>query len=234
MGSVNNNGVNICFHQSFHTLHRVGSNAHTGSHPQTSFGVFGSQRFVFSFGNVFIGYQTYEFVVFVDNGKFFNFVLLEYLCRFLQVCTFGGGNQPLAGHNLFDLFVHPTFKTQVAVGDNTDQGVIIIHNGNASNFKLFHQIESILYGFVWLNRHGSINHPVFCSFYHFHLARLLRNGHILVNYTDTAFPGNGNSHGSLRHCIHGCGNNRRFQFDSFGKTGSQIHIARQNFRISRY
>ena len=65
------------------------------------------------------------------------------------------------------------------------------------------------------------------------LTRLLRDGHILVDNTDSAFACDGNGQCCLGHCVH-CGRDEgNIKRDVAGKSGAKVYFAGKNFRISR-
>ena len=65
---VNDDGVGTGLNEGFHALHCVGCDAHAGCHTESAFVVFASHGLVFGLGDVFIGNQTHEAAVVVDDG----------------------------------------------------------------------------------------------------------------------------------------------------------------------
>ena len=137
---------------------------------------------------------------------------LDFGC-FLQVCGDIGSDQVLCGHDFGDGPAQVALETQVPVGDNAYQAALFIDDGNATNFKSFHQFQYISYQFVLRNGDRIEDHPVLGSFHDVHLFSLLFNGHVLVNHPNAAFPGDGDGQFGFGDGIHCCRNNGSIEFD---------------------
>ena len=144
---------------------------------------------------------------------------LKNIGGFLKIGRLIGCHQSLRGHHLVDLTVEIAFKTEVAVGHDTQKTAIVVDNRNSTDMILFHDCKGIGHGRSALDGHGIIDHAVFSTLHGMHLTRLLFNAHILVDHTDTAFTGNGNSHRCLSHGVHSGRNKRHIEGDSTRKLG---------------
>ena len=97
-------------------------------------------------------------------------------------------------HNLINLFVQPALETQVAVGDNTYEVIVVINNWNTTNVIVVHHVQSILHSTSEPYCHRVVNHSVLGPLDNGNIARLFLNGHVLMNHADTSLTGNGYGH----------------------------------------
>ena len=185
---------------------------------------------VLHFRNILIGNQSDELAVGIDYGQLLDFVAQQNVGRTLQVGVVSG-HQPLLGHHLVDLAVHIALEPQIAVGHDADQMLIRSHDGNTADLVLLHQCQRIAYGIVLGNSDRVVDHTVFGTLHLPHVSRLLGNRHILVNYADTAFAGQGDSQRRLGHRIHGGRYDRDVELDVSGKTGHYADLTRQHFGV---
>ena len=116
-------------------------------------------------------------------------------------------------HHFIDTFFQFAFKTKVTIGYYTDKIVLIINNRNSANMKFGHQAKCILHCRTALDGYGIVDHTVFCTFNDGYLAGLFLDGHVLMNYTDTPFACNGDSHFRFGNRVHSSGYERYFQLD---------------------
>ena len=213
MCCVNYDGVSSGMDKGFHTLHSVGSNAHTSCHAQAAFGVLASHGFVLSLGNVLVGDKSYKVAVLVHNGEFLDFIFLQNLCSREQVGLLCGGNEVFFGHYLVNALVELALKTQVTVCNDTHEVHFVVNDGNTANVIFAHQVECVLHCFVALDGHRVVNHTIFGTFYDSHLACLILDAHVFMNNTDTTLACNGNGHGRLCYSIHRSCNEGYLQVD---------------------
>ena len=143
------------------------------------------------------------------------------------------GGDKLGNHYLRKGAVHLAFKAQVAVGDHANQHLVLIHDGDAADAVLIHQLEGILDQSVLGQSHGVDNHTVLSTFYLTHLVGLTLNRHILVQHAEAALLRHSDSHSSLGHRVHGCRHQRHVQVDVARKAGCHRHFAGNDFRIGR-
>ena len=113
-------------------------------------------------------------------------------------------NQILARHHFVDAFIQTTLETQVSVGDNTHQMVLVINHRNASDVVILHNRKGILHRASASDGHRVIDHPILGTFYCGYVMRLFIDAHILMDDADTAFAGDGNSHRRFGDGVH-CG-----------------------------
>ena len=208
---IDHDSIRTGIYQCLHAIQRIGSNAHTCSYTQTTFGILTSHRFIFCLCYIFISNKTDQFPIHSDNRQFLDLMFLKNLCCRLQICRLIGSHQSFFGsHNQINMFGHVSFETQISVGNDTYQITFIIHHRNTADFIFSHNSQSIANSRTSLNSNRIVNHTIFSTLYNGNLSCLLLNRHILVNHTDTTFTGNGNSHFRFGNRIHGSRHKRNF------------------------
>ena len=94
-------------------------------------------------------------------------------------------------------------ETQVTVGDDAHEMVLLVHHGNAADVILSHHVERILHTTALGDGHGVVDHAVLRPLHDGHLTGLLLYRHILVDDADTSLTRNGDGHRRLGDGIHG-------------------------------
>lgn len=210
---INDNGICPCIHQSPHAVQSIIRHSHSGSNAQTSFAILARHRFILGLGNILIGNQAYQFIVFIYYRQLLYSMFLQNLRNSLHICSRIGSNDVLFSHHLVDTLIHIFLKTKVTIGNNTNQISFIIYHRNTTDLVFSHQSQCISYRRTSLDSHRVINHTVFSPLHNSYLTCLLLNGHILMNNSDTTFAGNGNSHLRFGNRIHGSSYKRDFQLN---------------------
>src|SRR5437660_12209784 len=80
--------------------------------------------------NVFDGDEAAQRPVPVDDGEFFNPVLLEDFLRVVECRSDGGCDQVAVGHDLRYLKISVRLEAKVTIGHNTDQFSAVADNRN--------------------------------------------------------------------------------------------------------
>ena len=234
MRRIDYDGIGSGFHQSVHTLERVGGNAHTGCHAQAAFLVLAGHGFVLGLSNIFISNQSHEAAVLVGHGELLDFIFLQNLRGGHEVGLLRGGHEVVLRHHLVDEFVEVAFEAEVAVGHDAHEAALVGHYGNTANVVFAHQRQRVAHGAAAANGHGVVDHAVFGTLHNSHLPCLFLDAHILVYHADTAFAGNGDGHFALGHGVH-CGSDKRdLQLDVARELGFEGNGTGQNFRVRGY
>ena len=139
------------------------------------------------------------------------------------------GHQVLAGHHLHDGTLHVLLETQVTVGHDTHQMTLAIHYRYATDMVLGHEGKRILYSPIATDGHGVVDHTILGTLHDGHLTSLFLDAHILMDHTDTAFTGDGNSHGRFGDSVHSGCHKRNLEFDVAREARGQLHCAGQHF-----
>ena len=114
-----------------------------------------------------------------------------------------GGDEVLLRHDFVDGTVKTAFETQVAIGDDAHQMLLVVDHGNTADVILRHDVERLSHRATAGNGHGVVDHTVLSTLDNSHLAGLVLDRHILVDNADTTFAGNGNGHLALGDGVHG-------------------------------
>ena len=202
MRRVDNNGINTSLHECSYALKGIVSNTDTSSHTQPTFLVLAGHGFILSLSNILIRNQSNEVILIVNHGKLLNFILLQYLRSTKEVCLHMSRHQVFAGHYLVDKSTLIQFKSQIAVGYDTHQMVLLVNDRNTTDMIFAHQLKGISNGTATANGHRVVNHTVFCPLHNSHLSSLFLDRHVLVNYANTTFTSYCYSHGSFGNSIH--------------------------------
>ena len=199
---VDDDGINARLHQGLHTLEGIGCHTHSGSHAQTSLGILASHGLVGRLGDVLVGDETDEVVLFIHYGKFLYLVLQENLAGTLQVSLLVRHHQVLLGHHLVYLAAQVRLETEVTVGHDAHQLVVLIDHGNTSDVVFGHEVQGILHCLASHDGDRVVDHTVLGTLHDGHLACLLLDGHILVDYTNATLARYGDGHGCLGNSVH--------------------------------
>ena len=144
-----------------------------------------------------------------------------------------GCHQIVLRHDLLHGTVETALKAQVAVCHDTHEVLVVVDHGDTSDMILRHDVQSLCHRRSQGDRDRIIDHAVLSTLHDSHLTRLVLDGHILVNNTDTTFTCNGDGHLRLCHSIHGSRHKRHVQLNVARETGFQLYCLGQYLRISR-
>ena len=226
---IDDDSVDTCIYQCLHTVEGIYRHTHTGSHAQTTFLILACHRLILCLSDILVGDQSYQMVVLIHNRQFLDLILLQDLCGRIQIRLQMGSDKILLGHHLINLLVQATLETQVTVGDDSHQIVILVDNRDTTDVIFCHHVKCILHGPSTTDRHRVVYHTILSTLNDGHLAGLSLNGHVLVNHADTTLTSNGNSHSTLCNSIHCCCHKGNIQVDITGEPGFQLYLLRKYF-----
>ncbi len=189
---------------------------------------------ILHFGNILIGHQPDQQTPVVDHRQFFNFVIEQHRLGIVQFSAMRRYETVTRCHHLGDTARHIGLEAEITVRNDTHQSPLVIDNRNTADFVFVHQLERIAHGMLLRNGHGIVNHAILGSFHTPHVRRLSFDRHILVDDTDTALTRERDSHRRFGHGVHRSGHDRDIEFDITRKTGLDIDLSRQHFRIGGY
>ena len=135
---VDDNGVSTSSNERINAFHCVCGDTHTSCNAQATLGIFTSHRFVFCFGDVFIGNQTHQFAVVVNDRELFNLVLLQNFASSSQVSCCVCRYQIFRGHHFVNGLVEVVLKSEIAVGDDAYKVHIIVYHRDTANVIFSH------------------------------------------------------------------------------------------------
>ena len=205
VGAVKHNCIHAFRHKGGDTGKGIVGDAYSGGYPEAAVGVLAGERVLPLLCYVLEGDETYYLALGVDHGKFLNLVLLEHLLYVLAVSlVVQDGHQSLAGHCVFYLDVHIGLETDVAVGDDSHQHIVVVNHGDTAYVVLVHKFQGVSHCLALVDGDRVHNHPVLRALYLAYFRGLLSYGHILVYHSNTSFPGKCYCHRGLCYGIH-CG-----------------------------
>ena len=97
-----------------------------------------------------------------------------------------------------------------------------------------HELLCIAYSLVCSDGDRIRYESVLGTLHTTHFCRLLSDGHILVNHTNTTLTSNGNSHLRFGHGVHSSRYHRDIEADVTGELALEVHFARKYLRIGWY
>ena len=139
----------------------------------------------------------------VDYGQLLYFVFLEDVGSLLQVGRLRGRNQVVFGHHLVDQTVEVALETQVAVGYDTYQYLVLVDYGDTADVVFAHHRQSLAYRRAATDGHGVVNHTVFGTFHGVYLPGLGLDAHVFMNHANAAFAGDSDCQLCFGNGIHG-------------------------------
>ena len=223
MSGINDDSVSTSVYQCLRTVECIYRNTNTSCNTQPSLLVLASHRFVLGFRYVLVCNQSYQVVVFIHHWQFLNLVFLQYLCGGSQISLLMRGHKIFVCHHVINLPIQSTLESQVSIGNDTHQAIILVNHGNTTDVIVAHHVKRIFHGTSHANSYWVVNHTVLSTFHDSHLTCLLFDGHVFMNHANTTFACNGNRHRRLRYRIHSGSNERYVQYDIAGKLGCQLY-----------
>ena len=234
MRRVEHHGVHVLGHERRDAFHRIGRDADACGHTQTALRILAGVGMILYLGDVLIGDEPHQTAFVVHDGEFFDLVVQQHLRSMLQRGVVRGDKAVAGGHHLGDLARHVALETQVAVGDDADQLPRAVHDGNAADAVLLHQIQGVAHGVLLRDGHRVVDHAVLSAFHAADLRGLLGDRHVLVDHSDTAFASQCDGQRCFGHGIHRGRHDGNVEPDISRETGADIDLSRQHFRIGGY
>ena len=230
MGSVDDDSVGACLHQSIHTIHHIGGDTHASGHAETTILVLAGVRTFLGLHDITVGNEAHELAFLVHNGQFFDFMLLQNIGSLGESSAYMGGDE-LSNHYLAQRTLHVALETQVTIRHHADKHLILVHDRDAANTVFLHQAQGILHLSILVEGHGIDNHTVLGTLHFSYLVGLTFDAHILVEHTNTTFLGHTDGHSGLGDCVHCRRNQRGVESDALGEARRYRDLAGQHFRI---
>ena len=155
--------------------------------------------------------------------------LLDLLTGGVLLC---GDQLVLRGHDLGDRLLHVSDEAGVPSGDDADEEAVMI-NDRISGIAVLHgKCKNVSESHVGGYSGRSNHHSALEALYAADCLCLLLDAHVLVDESETALLGNGNSHLRARYGIHRSGNHRDVKGNILGQTGMEIGCVGKNSRMS--
>ena len=172
-----------------------------------------------------------EVVFLVDDRQLFDAVMAQDLLGLLQRRADLAGDEPLARHDLGDLAAEVFFKFHVAVGDDADELVLLVHDRNAGDAVFRHQRLGVAERFVRRQREGIGDDAVFRALDQIDLLGLHVDRHVLMDDADAALARDGDGHAVLGDGVHGGAHDGDVQSDLVRQTGGKVDVGGEHVAL---
>ena len=116
----------------------------------------------------------------------------------------------------------------IAARDDADQHAVFRDDGEAGEAVTPHDDLHLAEPHVARHRDGIRDDGVFKALHAGHHGGLLLDAVVAVDHAHTAFAGHGDGHVSLRHRVHGRGQNRQAEGKTFDQLGRGVSLTREN------
>ena len=131
MSRIHDDDIDLGFFQFAGPLQIISAGTHGCSYSQAAIGILGCIGIGDHLHDVFDGNQTLQLVVFVHHQQFFDAVFVECFLGLLHGNSLAHRDQIVLGHQLRNRKIQIGFKSQITVGENTQQFSVLVGNGNA-------------------------------------------------------------------------------------------------------
>ena len=148
MRGIDNHDVHMCLHQLADTVQNVCCHTNACTCKQPALGILCAVGVLDLLLNILDGDKSLQMAFLVDDRKLFLARLSEDLLGFLKRNTFLRGDQILGRHVLGNLPGEILLEFKVAVCDDADQLSLRVHDRDAGNAVLSHQVFCFLKGIV--------------------------------------------------------------------------------------
>ena len=234
VGRVQNQGVYLGIDQRAGTIHNILGYTDSGGAQQATLFVAGGVGVLDALFNILNGHQTGKLAVLVYQRQLLHLGAHQNFLGLLQGGAGHRGDQLiLGGHHSGDGHGEVRHKPHIPVGKNTHQCAVRLADGHTADLVFTHQILRVLGQVPGREEKRIGNDAVLRALYLIDLRGLILNGHILVNYADTALTGNGDGHIGLGDRVHGRGHQGDIQGNILGQLGGQIHFVGQHIGLCR-
>ena len=138
----------------------------------------------------------------VDDEQLLDLMVVEDLLRVLERGPDRDGDE-LAGHDLFDSQAQALLEADVPVGQDADQLVGFVGDGQARDVVFLHDLEGLGDLVLRAEGDGLDDHAALVAFDLVDLLGLLRDLQVAVDDPDAALLGQGDGHPGHGHGVHG-------------------------------
>ena len=147
-------GINECSG----TFEKITGRADRSGTSQPTEFIFGSDREVDRFLNVFDRDQSFQMAVVIDNQQLLDTMFLQLYFGFIECGANRNGNKRLRRHYLRDRNICSRFETEIAVRDNADEQTVCVGDGNAADLETAHDRQRVRDESVLFDRNGIDDH----------------------------------------------------------------------------
>ena len=177
--------------------------------------------------------QADQAVGIVDHQQLLDPVLVQQLHGLGAADALLHRDQPLGGHQLAHRPLAARHEADVAVGEDAGQPAARpFDHRQAGDLVALHQVERLAQRRLGLDAERVHDHAGLELLDLLDLARLLRDGEILVQDADAAMLRHGDRHRRLGHRVHGGGDQGNAELDLAGQAGAHVDLRRQDLGIA--
>jgi len=179
------------------------------------------------------GDQASQFIFFVNQQQFLDFIFRQNPFSRCKRCIFRGRNQIIFRHHFSQALVVVGNEAQVALGDDALE-MAVDGDGDAGDVVIVHDLAGVFDGGVGIERDRIGDDAVLAAFDFLDLASLHLDGHVLVNDADAAFLGEGDGQLAFGDGVHRRGDDGDIEMDIARQLGADIDVARQHFAVAGF
>ena len=168
-----------------------------------------------SLDEVLDGDEAGQVVILVDDGQLFDAVFGQQVLGVLAGDADLTDDEAVTGsHTVAHAQGGPFVlgdKAQVAVGDDADEGAVLVHNGQTGDTVVATEAVEFVDGGVGADGDGVFDHAGFAALDLADLRGLFLDGEVAVEDADAALAGHGDGHARFGDGVHGGGQERHAQ-----------------------
>jgi hypothetical protein len=215
-------------------VEEVGADADGGADPQPAHTVLGRVGVLDPLEDVLVGDQPLEVVAVVDDEELFDLVIVEDFLRFVERGPDGDGDK-LAGHDLLDRQVEAALEADVPVGQDADELVRLVRDGQARDAVFLHDLEGPGDLVLGPEGDGLDDHAALVALDLIHFLGLAFDREVAVDDADAALLGQGDGHPGHGHRVHGRADDGDVEGDvaaqprrDRGRGGDDVRLGRED------
>ena len=231
MSGVKHKIVCSCSKKLSCSVKNVLGNAYSRTADKTSARVLCGVRILGCLLDILYSDKSLKLVISVNYRELLDLMLSEYLLRVCKGCSLGSGNKVVLCHNVCDTNVEVNHKAHIAVGDYTDNALLIVTYRNARNSELIHKGLSLVNIVVSAKEYRVGDNSVFASLNSVNLISLSLNGHILMYCACSALSCKSNSKSRFGNGVHRRTHNGNIKRNFVCESCLQRNICRKNVTL---
>ncbi len=232
VGVVDDDDVALGGDQGPGPVEEVRADADRGADPEAAQAVLGRVGVLDALQDVLVGDEALEVVVLVDDEELLDLVLVEDLLGVLERRPDGDGDE-LAGHDLLDRQVQAALEADVAVGQDADELVRLVRDGQARDAVLLHDLEGPGDLVLGPERDGLDDHAALVALDLVDLLGLALDRQVAVDDADAALLGQGDGHARHGHGVHGRADDGDVERDVAAEPGRDRGLLGDDVRLGR-
>ena len=210
--------------------------ADRSTHEQPTIRRLAGQRVLLGLDEVLDGDEAAEMALVVDDRQALALMGPKEGRRVLTADADGASDERHRGHDLADSACAPLrdgHETQVSVGDDAEELVVLVDDGQTGDAVLTAGLVELLEGGLGVDGDGVGDHARLGALDEVDLIRLVLDREVAVQDADSALAGHRNGHAGLGDGVHGAGEERDPQVEAAGEAGRGVDLARDDVGLPR-